>query len=96
MDEFAVQRVLLAVDEVPAGRAATYGDIGRIAGVGPRQVGAIMRERGHEVAWWRIVSAAGGLPDHLLDRAVPLWDAEGLPHADGRLVLTRCRVVRGA
>ena len=41
-----VERVLLAVAQVPPGRVASYGDIGALAGVGPRQVGAIMREAG--------------------------------------------------
>lgn len=96
MDEFAVQRVLLAVDQVPPGRVASYGDIGAVAGVGPRQVGAIMREHGHEVAWWRIVSAAGGLPAPLRAKASAHWDAEGILHADGRVDLQGCHVDRAA
>lgn len=91
MDEFAVHRVLLAVDAVPPGRVATYGDIGRAAGVSPRQVGAIMREHGHEAAWWRIVNAAGDLPPHLHAEAATHWDAEGIAHADGRVDLGRHR-----
>ena len=94
MDEFAVQRVLTAVDDVPAGRVASYGDIGRVAGVGPRQVGAILRDRGHEVAWWRVVSAAGELPPHLRAEATVHWDAEGIGHADGRVDVRRHRLRR--
>lgn len=94
MDEFAIQRVLLAADLVPPGRVATYGDLGRAAGVGPRQVGAIMRERGGEVAWWRIVSDSGTLPPHLIGQAAARWDDEGIPHADGRVRLRLCRVDR--
>lgn len=51
-----------------------------------------MGARGHEVAWWRIVNASGRLPAGLLPRAVERWDAEGLPHRDGRLLLRACRV----
>jgi alkylated DNA nucleotide flippase Atl1 len=94
MDEPAIQRVLLAAERVPSGRLATYGDLGWAAGVGPRQVGTIMRERGGEVAWWRIVSAAGVLPPHLAGRAAAHWDEEGIPHAEGRLLLRACRVDR--
>ena len=38
MDEYAVDRVLLAVEQIPRGRVAAYGDVGRIAGTGPRHV----------------------------------------------------------
>lgn len=92
MDEFAVERVLLAASLVPCGRVATYGDLGRAAGVGPRQVGAIMREHGSEVAWWRVVSASGELPSHLIAQAQALWDAEGIVHDDGRVRVRTCRV----
>lgn len=92
MDEFSVERVLLAASLVPAGRVASYGDLGRLAGVGPRQVGAIMRERGSEVAWWRIVSASGELPGQLIERAVEHWDAEGIVHADRRVRMRASRV----
>ena len=92
MDEFAAERVLLAADLVPPGRVASYGDLGRLAGVGPRQVGAIMRERGSEVAWWRIVSASGVLPAPLAARAAEHWDAEGITHDAGRVRMRRHRV----
>nr|NLI50818.1 cysteine methyltransferase [Propionibacterium sp.] len=96
MDEFAVQRVLLAVDQVPPGWVASYGDIGAVVGVGPRQVGAILREHGDQVAWWRVVSAAGTLPAPLAGRAAAHWDAEGVAHADGRVDLSGHRVDRVA
>jgi methylated-DNA-protein-cysteine methyltransferase related protein len=92
MDEFAAERVLLAADLVPRGRVASYGDLGRLAGVGPRQVGAIMAERGSEVSWWRIVSASGVLPAPLAARAAEHWDAEGITHVDGRVQMRRHRV----
>jgi len=92
VDDFAVELVLLAADLVPPGRVASYGDLGRLAGVGPRQVGAIMRERGSEVAWWRIVNASGVLPAPLAARAAEHWDAEAIAHADGRVPMRRHRV----
>nr|WP_269779679.1 MGMT family protein [Propioniciclava soli] len=79
---------MLAVSVIPAGRVATYGDIGRVAGVGPRQVGAVLRdhderEQGASVPWWRVLSASGTSP--VLDAARPFWDAEGITvDASGR------------
>lgn len=79
----AAARVLLAVQQVPPGRVATYGDIGAVTGVGPRQVGAILREHGSRVAWWRIVGHDGVLAP--VDGARPWWLAEGIElRADGR------------
>lgn len=72
----AVDRVLLAAEQVPAGRVASYGLIGRVAGAGPRQVGAIMASHGSFVAWWRITNARGELPQPLRDAARERWDAE--------------------
>lgn len=73
-----MERVLLAVEQIPAGRVAAYGVIARLAGTGPRQVGRIMREYGAFVPWWRVTSAAGDLPPTLLATARPHWDAEGI------------------
>lgn len=79
----AVARVLLAVEQVPDGCVASYGDIGRVAGVGPRQVGAIMRDHGGSVAWWRITAHDGTLAP--LEKARPHWAAEGIEvRPDGR------------
>ena len=79
----AAARVLLAVEQVPPGRVASYGDIGALTGVGPRQVGAILRQHGSGVPWWRIVGHDGVLAP--LDQARPHWRAEGIAvRPDGR------------
>lgn len=75
-DSDAVARVLAVVALIPAGRVASYGDVGAIAGVGPRQVGAIMREHGSAVPWWRVVGHDGVLQP--LAKARPRWAAEGI------------------
>lgn len=81
----ANERVLAAVAQVPRGRVATYGDIGRVAGVGARHVGRIMARHGSAVAWWRVTSRDGLLPPHLLPDAVAQWSDEGVGvRPDGR------------
>lgn len=84
MDDVAVERVLRAVEAIPRGRIAAYGDIAGIVGTGPRQVGWVMRHYGGNVAWWRVTNAAGDLPRHLREEARALWAEEGiLPKPNG-------------
>ncbi|GAA1393994.1 MGMT family protein [Luteococcus peritonei] len=78
MDELLVERVLRAVELVPAGRVASYGDIATLVGTGPRQVGRVMAHWGSDVAWWRITNASGDFPPHLLERARDHWADEGV------------------
>ena len=78
MDDYLVDRVLLAVEQIPPGRVAAYGDIGRIVGCGPRRVGTIMRLYSHDVPYWRVVGAAGDPGGRLLDHFRPHWAAEGI------------------
>ena len=78
MDERLVELVLRAVDLIPRGRVAAYGDIGRIVGIGPRQVGAVMSRYGDGVTWWRVTSASGGFAPDLLERARSHWLEEGI------------------
>lgn len=83
------ERVLRVAELVPPGRVANYGLVAAIAGTGPRQAGAVMSRHGADIAWWRIVNAAGGLPGPLLARALPRWREEGIPvAASGRV----CRI----
>lgn len=78
MDEVAVERVLRAVEAIPRGRVAAYGDIGGVVGIGPRQVGWVMQAYGSTVPWWRVTNAAGDLPQALLDEARVAWAREGI------------------
>lgn len=78
MDEVIAERVLRAVELVPPGRVVSYGDLAGLVGGTPRQVGAVMRLRGEAVPWWRVVNAAGDLPEHLRDEVRPLWAEEGI------------------
>lgn len=78
VDERLLERVLVAVELIPAGRVASYGDIGRLAGTGPRHVGNIMRDHSQGVPWWRVTNANGDLPSHLDSAARQHWAAEGI------------------
>lgn len=78
MDDLLVERVLTAVDQVPAGRVVSYGDLAELVGTGPRQVGSIMRHHGAAVTWWRVTNAYGDLPRHLRDEAFARWAEEGI------------------
>jgi methylated-DNA-protein-cysteine methyltransferase related protein len=78
VDEVTVERVLRAVEQVPRGRLVAYGDIAALVGVGPRQVGAVMRRWGGNVTWWRVTNADGDLPVHLREESRVLWAEEGI------------------
>jgi methylated-DNA-protein-cysteine methyltransferase-like protein len=55
------ERVWQVVAMIPAGRVATYGQIGKLAGCGPRQVGRILSQlpRGSKLPWHRVINAGG-------------------------------------
>ncbi|MBL8858884.1 MAG: MGMT family protein [Planctomycetes bacterium] len=58
-----VQRILAAVDAIPLGRVAAYGDVARDAGL-PRRarlVGRVLSRlpSGSQLAWHRVVDAGG-------------------------------------
>nr|WP_218913035.1 MGMT family protein [Janibacter alkaliphilus] len=73
-----VERVLRAVELVPAGRVVSYGDLAALVGTGPRQVGSVMRHYGSNVAWWRVTNAAGEHVPHLREAAFARWADEGI------------------
>ncbi|WP_405219794.1 MGMT family protein [Agrococcus sp. Ld7] len=74
--ELVIERVLRCVELVPAGRVAAYGAIAAICGIGPRQVGSILRHYGDGVPWWRITNHSGDYPADVLERALPHWRVE--------------------
>lgn len=78
VDDVVVERVLRAVEQVPRGRVVSYGDLAALVGIGPRQVGTIMRLYGSNVAWWRVTSSSGDLPPALMDEVRERWAAEGI------------------
>ncbi len=78
MDEAALERVLTLVALIPPGEVAAYGEIGAIAGVGARRVGAILSRYGADLPWWRVTNASGDPPRHLRERAFEHWAREGI------------------
>ncbi len=78
MDEVAVERVLRAVEAIPPGRVAAYGDLAGIVGTGPRQVGWVLRHYGGNVTWWRVTNSYGVLPRPLREEARVRWAQEGI------------------
>ena len=76
--------VLEIAEQVPEGRATTYGLVAEAVrehtGRGSaRYVGTVMSRHGHGVPWWRVVRADGTLPRHLRDDASRRYRAEGTP-----------------
>ncbi|MDO4784126.1 MAG: MGMT family protein [Propionibacteriaceae bacterium] len=90
--KLTIERVLCAVECVPAGRVVSYGDVADLVGTSARRVGAIMGSVGAEVPWWRVTNAAGRLPIHLLAEASRHWQREGTPVHGGRCLMALARV----
>ena len=89
--EYARQ-VLDLVDTVPAGQAATYGEIAEAHGRGSaRTVGTVMSRDGRETAWWRIVQADGRPAEPHVPEALRLLRADGCPVVRERVDLVRAR-----
>ena len=77
MDDELIERVLRVVEQIPPGQIASYGEVGGIVGIGPRQVGWVMSNYGSTVPWWRVTNAAGMPPAHLAAEVHARWAAEG-------------------
>ncbi len=91
MDEELVERILLAVEQVPTGRVVSYGDLAELVGSGPRLVGRVMSLYGSNVTWWRVTSSYGDLPEHLREEARARWADEGIAWKPNGL---GCRIAR--
>ena len=85
MDDIAAERVLRIVELVPRSHVVAYGTVAAVAGCSPRYVGRVMRVFGSNVAWWRVVNAAGVLPADLFARAQEHWKREGTEHSAQRV-----------
>ncbi|MFI8284370.1 cysteine methyltransferase [Streptomyces sp. CAI-21] len=88
-----VDEVREAVLTIPAGSVASYGEIGRHLGTGPRQVGRAMSLLGEETGlpWWRVAHADGTPATCHGGLAPALLAEEGTPMRGGRVDLERAR-----
>lgn len=86
--------VLALVEQIPPGRAMTYGLVAEVVAEslgrgGPRQVGQVLARSGGDgpggpgLPWWRVVNAAGSPPAHHLGTALANLRAEGCPLRPG-------------
>lgn len=92
MDDVRVERILRAVECIPCGSVATYGDIGDVTGESARVIGRVLALWGSNVPWWRVCNSKGEIPGHSAE-ALELWLADKLPvKAQGSLKLVDCRV----
>jgi alkylated DNA nucleotide flippase Atl1 len=80
-----------AVIAIPAGFVASYGDIGKRIGTGPRQVGRAMSLLDDSVPWWRVVYADGRPPSCHGGHATELLGDEGTPMLGARVDMKRAR-----
>ena len=76
---------------IPAGCVATYGEIGRFVGIGPRQAGRAVSLLDEGVPWWRVVYADGTPATCQGGAARALLEAEGVPFLNGHVDMARIR-----
>ncbi|MGH9082126.1 MAG: MGMT family protein [Acidimicrobiales bacterium] len=86
-----VDRVRQAVVDIPPGRIASYGDIGRSVGISPRQVGRVMSQLDENVPWWRVVYADGTPPSCHCRTATSLLVSEHTPMAGSKVDMGQAR-----
>lgn len=92
MDEGYVEAVLSAVESIPAGQVASYGDLAEYVGSGgPRLIGRVMSTHGAGVPWWRVVRADGRPARGLEVTALARLRDEGAVLRGDRVDMKRCR-----
>jgi alkylated DNA nucleotide flippase Atl1 len=79
-NEDFVSRVLAVVEEIPAGRAMSYGEVAAAIGSrAARGVGQVMAYYGSDVPWWRVVRASGHPALNHEGQALEYYRAESTP-----------------
>ncbi|MCD2188627.1 MGMT family protein [Actinomycetospora soli] len=74
------EQILAIVGSVPPGRATTYGAIADVVeGASARSVGHVLRTDGHDVPWWRVVTAGGRPAPGVEATAYERFRPEGTP-----------------
>lgn len=91
-DEAYVESVLSAVEQIPRGQVASYGDLAEYVGAGgPRLVGRVMSTQGAGVPWWRVVRADGRPVRGLEESALERLREEGCVLRGDRVDMSRSR-----
>lgn len=91
MDADLVADVREVVTTIPPGRVASYGDVGAVLGIGPRQVGRAMTLLDDGAPWWRVVRADGTPATCHGGQAPARLEAEATPMRGARVDMTRAR-----
>lgn len=88
-----VEDVRETVVSLPPGSVASYGDVGRRIGMGPRQVGRAMSLLADDagVPWWRVVYADGTPSSCHGGAARELLGEEHTPMRGARVDMSRAR-----
>lgn len=89
---FRLDEVCQVVSAIKSGHVLSYGDIGVLVGLGPRQVGRAMALiAGDGMPWWRVVHS-DGTPARCHDGQAPLLLAqERTPMRGARVDMPRAR-----
>ncbi len=98
-DENLMQEVYRLVQQIPAGRVMSYGQVGEWLAppLSARIVGRVMYHAPDSVPWWRVVGRDGDLPivkrdPHMADFQRHLLEQEGVSfREDGRVDMAQCR-----
>lgn len=86
------ERVLRAVEAIPAGRVMTYGDVAEFVGSrAPRAVGTVLARDGGGVPWHRVLRGNGTPAPGIAARQLALLAEEGVPVRAGRVDLAAAR-----
>lgn len=83
-----IEEVRALVLAIPPGCVATYGEIGRALGIGPRQAGRAVSLLGDGVPWWRVVYADGTSASCHEGQARALLEAEGVLFRNDQVIMS--------
>lgn len=82
-----IAQVRAVIGRIPVGNVSSYGEVGKVAGCGPRYVGWVLKHHGADLPWWRVVRADGRTHDPA--RAQEHWAAEAIAFSGDRVDMSR-------
>lgn len=91
-----IEDVRAFIVNIPAGQVISYGQIGAMIGMGPRQVGHAMTLLDDDVPWWRVVYADGTPSSCHHGQAIELLRAEKTPMVGRRVDVQLARYTPSA